>query len=309
MKNNKKSGFTIVEAVIIVVVIGLLGLLGYVYYNKFIAKDNQAKTNSTAQTSSQATPSSVISAVQSKLAETYTVLPSPNTGSKVPSNDGTVYVDTSVNNAPAWQTKGYNFFASFRDGGAKTLSIVTHADSSGSADQAGVFAAVVAVYGSNNLTKYTDSYSGYDYYTNSQLVCSVSQVATMTGQTYASCATPDEYKQASEMLQPFYAALVKGDSTVDSTGPIRLTFGEEKDSSVSGYKNAWVSYGNVTKNTNYVGGAAALFYKVGNNDWQYFRSSQSVLACSDYNTQDLRNAYKGETCIDTSAGNVDSAVN
>ena len=59
------------------------------------------------------------------------------------------------------------------------------------------------------------------------------------------------------------------------------------DSSVTPYQKTQISGGN----------AALLFYRVSPNaDWQFFTGTQGLLECSDYNTQDLKNAYAGDRC-------------
>lgn len=63
-----------------------------------------------------------------------------------------------------------------------------------------------------------------------------------------------------------------------------------KDSEYSPYQNLKVN----------IGGAAGLFYRTSPDaKWQFFVGTQSVLDCSDYNTDDLKKAYVGEVCYDT----------
>lgn len=65
------------------------------------------------------------------------------------------------------------------------------------------------------------------------------------------------------------------------------------DSTVSPYQRIDISGGN----------AAQLFYRVSPDaEWQYFTGTQEALSCSEYNTQDLKNAYAGTTCYDEAAG-------
>lgn len=55
-------------------------------------------------------------------------------------------------------------------------------------------------------------------------------------------------------------------------------------------------------------GAAGLFYRTSPEaEWKFFMGTQSVLACDDYDTEELRNAYAGEVCYDTEK-NEDSVV-
>lgn len=68
---------------------------------------------------------------------------------------------------------------------------------------------------------------------------------------------------------------------------------EHHPSKTDGYQLATVS-------VSYDGpGATALFYKKGTADWTYFTSAQAALPCAEYTTDDLKNAYHGETCGDS----------
>lgn len=60
-----------------------------------------------------------------------------------------------------------------------------------------------------------------------------------------------------------------------------------KDSSVSPYQTL------VASGENY----AMLYYRTSADaDWQYFTGTQELVPCSEYNTQDLKNAYAGQQC-------------
>jgi len=51
--------------------------------------------------------------------------------------------------------------------------------------------------------------------------------------------------------------------------------------------------------------AAALFYrKVGDNNWKFFEDLQQGPWCEDFNTEELKEAYKGATCLDKSGNSV-----
>jgi hypothetical protein len=46
-----------------------------------------------------------------------------------------------------------------------------------------------------------------------------------------------------------------------------------------------------------------LFYRVSPEaEWQYFTATQGLMPCTNYNTEDIRNAFAGETCFDESNG-------
>ena len=51
------------------------------------------------------------------------------------------------------------------------------------------------------------------------------------------------------------------------------------------------------------GGAALLFYRTSKDaDWQFFKASQGLLNCNEYDTEDLKNAYAGQMCFNESTG-------
>lgn len=71
-----------------------------------------------------------------------------------------------------------------------------------------------------------------------------------------------------------------------------------EDSEVKPYQRLTVS----------IPGAAGLFYRVNPEaKWQFFMGTQAPLACSVYDTEDLRNAFAGEPCYDLEL-NEDSEV-
>ena len=72
------------------------------------------------------------------------------------------------------------------------------------------------------------------------------------------------------------------------------------------YPRAMSNYDNEIRNSEYtpyqtirvqIDGGYALFYRVGTEaKWQYFTGGQSPLMCSDYDTEDLKKAFAGDTC-------------
>lgn len=66
------------------------------------------------------------------------------------------------------------------------------------------------------------------------------------------------------------------------------------ESTVSGYRKAIASLSSVRGD----GGANLLFYKKGDDSWKFFAGTQVEISCQAYNTEDLRAAFKGDTCYD-----------
>lgn len=48
--------------------------------------------------------------------------------------------------------------------------------------------------------------------------------------------------------------------------------------------------------------AAALFYRKVGGEWKYFTATQQAISCKQYNTAELKEAYKGEKCWDENKG-------
>ncbi len=70
-----------------------------------------------------------------------------------------------------------------------------------------------------------------------------------------------------------------------------------EDSTYSPYQKASASIGAR------VGGGLALYYRTSpDSTWQFFASAQSVLSCDQYNTDDVKRAFAGDTCYDTATG-------
>ena len=82
------------------------------------------------------------------------------------------------------------------------------------------------------------------------------------------------------------------------------------------YKNDEMLYASVTQDditktadgkyervTASVAGAAALFYRnTDGGEWKYFVSTQQVLNCNDFNTDEIKAAFAGSDCYDYTAG-------
>lgn len=126
------------------------------------------------------------------------------------------------------------------------------------------------------------------------VICTVT--STMMGIT-TTCEDKVAYTKLASDLRPLGLALASKDKNTVLSGL------EMKDSQTADYQLATV---NVTSYNNY-GGAMGLFYKdASNSGWKFFKTSQSILQCSDYDTDDLKNAYYGAVCL--SDNNVESNV-
>lgn len=125
-------------------------------------------------------------------------------------------------------------------------------------------------------------------YKNKNVVCAV---ITDGYPLYISCANIRDYQEAAGAIEPFAKAYIaEADTTYLSTTVLREPTIIKK---AAGYSKATMSIGTL----NGVGGFAGLFYGKG-NQWTYWRGSQGVLLCSDYDTYALQASFEGDTCLE-----------
>lgn len=124
-------------------------------------------------------------------------------------------------------------------------------------------------------------------------------------QAHVGCADVASYTANATRLKPLYTALSASTDTsaVEDAKAADLILGLANivDSKTAGYKNASVS----VNRGNQIGGYVALFYQTSDGKWHYFRGVQNILACSDYNTPDLKKAFTGTRCM---TNNTESTV-
>lgn len=126
-----------------------------------------------------------------------------------------------------------------------------------------------------------------DIYTGKGLICTIQTPTSGTSANNAQCGRIDAYKEMAEKIKPLSDVIPNVNaSTILSN--LKIT-----NSSVSGYQNASVGIGNING-----GGAVALLYKKDSSSWMYFTTVQEMLPCSAYNTIDIKNAFKGESCYE-----------
>lgn len=127
-------------------------------------------------------------------------------------------------------------------------------------------------------------------YQSSSVVCTVSiGVLPVT----VSCADVEDYAGLIKGVVPFAEAYLASDEGKQNGKDIAFS-----DPTVSekanGYSNAKVSMGS----TSSIGGFSGLFYAKDGN-WAFWKGSQSLLPCSDYNSSDLQRSFLEEECFDT----------
>lgn len=198
--------------------------------------------------------------------------------------------------SPAYKVEGFNYYVSY-DGGSTLVVMPYNPNPTDyhfpkAADKA-LRTEMASVYTDFGLVKKesrggsSDGPPSEDVYMGRGLICTVNPPTSPTSLNWASCGLVNAYKEAATRLQPFANVLPDfGQATI-------LAGLKISDSQVSGYQKATLSQGFIGD-----GGSVAHFYKKNTGAWVYFRSTQSTGNCSDYNTPDLRNAFKGDACYD-----------
>ena len=245
----------------------------------------------------QLQPEDVIAKIKDTYAERYTLL-DLNTNSKPGEGEMSV---RSFKRAPPYKVDGYDFFTDY-DGGAGLHLLTGRVDCPDtgllpcSLDVA-VRSEVVSIYVAYGLIKSGtrgDMKIGYsiDVYTGKGLICTIDTPAVRSSSVSASCGLISEYSDSAARTKPFIDALG------DTAGTTVLTNMDITDSQIGGYQKAMASISDI----NHGGGARAMFYRKNPGEWRYFNSVQSPLLCSDYDTLDLRSAFKGESCLSADGG-------
>lgn len=202
---------------------------------------------------------------------------------------GELAVRTSKS-SPIYKVAGYDFYVSYDGGSMLEAQPYDPNPNDYTYPKKGVPElrdGVIEIYKNLGLAETKTDATLFDTYIGSGLVCSVD--ASVTYFSYASCGVIDSYTASAEKLKPFAEAM-PAKSPTTYLGSLRI-----EDSQVNGYQKAVAVVADINST---VGSMGASFYRKTPGNWIYFGKSQQGFLCTDYNTADLKNAFKGETCID-----------
>lgn len=132
-------------------------------------------------------------------------------------------------------------------------------------------------------------------YESATVVCNIAAEGSPVAVT---CANKSAYTKISDNLKPFVTAYT---SVTSDNADIRTTYSDLTitNSEVAKYQHASV---NVTQG---MSGAVLLFYRFDEGTWKFFKGTQNILSCTEYNTVEITSAFKGEKCMD---GETESTV-
>lgn len=145
-----------------------------------------------------------------------------------------------------------------------------------------------------------------DVYISNDTICVVDSAKSgiISPPVRLQCGSEYEYNQdlASYNSSLDFASTYTAAGNEINTGDVFLVESDSPSTTI-GFRKARVTYASL----NDIGSFTMLFYREKDNAWKYFTGVQSPLLCTEYNTEEIKYAFKGDACFDQ-AGN-ESTVN
>lgn len=121
-----------------------------------------------------------------------------------------------------------------------------------------------------------------------------------------SCANVADYENVISVMEPFAQAyLVSDEGRSINAPPIFNTPLPKISKKAGGYSNAIIE--NISSSKSPTDGFRGLFYAKDDN-WIFWKGTNEVIACADFNTNDLQHAFEGDTCLDTAGQTTTVAI-
>lgn len=303
-KPRSKRKILIIIAIIVLVLAAASTVGAFYLLNDKTKTTSQTgiKTTDKAAVSS-ITPTEAVSVVKDYIKTKYPqVMPE---GTKLSANQ--IYFKSS-DSAPYWKIDGEKFYVNYYGDGASSLEVYYNEDSGNNeaivARAKDINSAVIKSLATQGFVKSTDSVYGANQYsriayTKDDAVCIADspENGAMSPPVSLACGQISKYTKDLENykeIEPYAKAYA---ATGNMKNGDYFDFRELK-AGKPGYKNASVGLSNAGT---VVGGGMGLFYKTpASDDWSFFKGTQQILACKDYNTKDLQAAFAYENCYDSS---------
>lgn len=297
-KQEYRSGIAHLIIVIIVTLV-LLGALGFVVWKNFDrfsgstndtskSKDentDNSKNNTKTSEQSDLTANAIISGAYDSVYDKYA-----SDSTSISKTIGTLA-------SPTFKPAGAKYYVTTKSASGLYISQTDQTSTGGYLDPA--IARTINTYLLNSkLTKDADpncGVGGLACYRSPSVICRSSDNGTNENTFFLelTCANASDFTSAYDATEPFADALSSGGRTIDGNSVLGVP--DIKDSPVTGYQNAYVTISQT---------AVGLFYKTPNGEWQYLMTTQNGLFCSYIDTDDLRAAFKGTACYDSSGNEI-----
>lgn len=281
---------------IIGILLLLAGIGAAVYFLFFMSQPGQ---NNNAQTVAESkSPEPKASAAEALIASIKKGMSSSESVTTKPSetsSSGELADGTSVYFLPSYQPGEYEYSVS----PAKGYGVAVSTPAANKTDIDDDYDAAIILLDKAGLKPldgagYENQDQNYKLYHNKELVCSINLWYDLRGKNYAGvgCADMADYVTSAKAAEPFHQAyvLAANKELKDSMKEFPPYYGKVTlRDGVEGYKNAEVLMNSF----------AGLYYQTADSKtWKFFKGAQDLVPCSDYNNNDLRNAFAGRPCFD-----------
>jgi len=212
--------------------------------------------------------------------------------------NGTV---TNTFQAPTYAPDGYSFSVSpTKDTGFRTYSTAEIAK----ADLEQIELTLTAHQLKKTVLDAGSAYGAYTaLYESDTIICVVGDqkpaYADLQYNTTLGCADKSAYTANAAVLKPYFDAY----ATESNNNSVQLYMSQPviKQSQTPGYATISIGIGGASYGA--MGGFAGLFYQTPDKVIHYFTGTQSQIACTAYKTPELKKAYLGEACFDSTNAN------
>jgi hypothetical protein len=291
-KNHWKVLAIILGALLVLTLVAIAAI--FIFTEPRTKKDDNT-TESTTSKTTELSPKDVINKITSELAKDYTLVDdfAPDTAG-IPNGQ---FVIEHRDYAPDYRVDGYEYFSNYDGSGAEQVVFYGNGAVGLSDDE--LQNKIAKIYKDFDLEKATVNINSdndtYEFYKGRGVVCAYdSKVMAMCGQTSVYEAVAKETKPFTEA----YVRYITEAKTTDEDPNASLKYQSFsrptiEDSQVSGYQTAYLSIASAGRGY----GGIGKFWRQSSGEWNLHTINQELLRCSEYNTTDLRNAYKGYECF------------
>ncbi len=287
-KHKTSTKLPIIIAISIIVIIFLF-LVSWLY-NSNRATTTASPNKPTVSDVSTLTPAEVTDKIKADLDKKYELLDiDKNNSPEV--NQASIRIEKR---SPVYKSPGFDYFTDTADASSLDIMLGSAEGDLPTAVDKQLRTDIAKTYADFGMEK-TESRgevtngNGTDVYIGKGLICTVESPESASSFNSAACGNLRSYSAVAKKYEPIAIKIPSLDEDTVLTG-LKIT-----DSRVAGYKTATLGQGEIDSG----GGSVALLYKTPAGKWNYFTNTQMGLPCSKYNTTDLRNAYKGEVCFDS----------
>lgn len=276
-KNKLQSGRSTRLVIIIIAAVVALAVAGFVIWQIFLRPKDTGNKTITAEPIAAKTVEGAYNLINNKYKSSTVTI--------------TKYLD--VKYSPAYKPSGSIYYITMDKSAILGILDISKGALPSSDFSKSVVADISKYLTDNKFTK-DASITGttVDYYSAPTAICSLDRANAMP--ITLDCADISDYTASVSAIDPFVKLFTANRALISATDSV---FGMPKIKILApGYQTAIMTVGSYTG----IESTIALFYKKDGGDWAYFESTQPMIPCGDFNTAELKAAYKGMKCYDNS---------